>query len=142
MLRRRSNLATMNPSPADSSGLLVGNSFPLSLIRRRVVIEPTTVDALRAALAGKTLHSFWGHANTLAAASRHLGVDLTPTGSRRALVCDPASALPSLDQLVFSECWIVSPEYAAGFRPALGAEVPPATITGWQVLRMQWSDQL
>lgn len=129
----------MDPAPLDSAGLLVGNSFPLSLVRRRVVIEPVAVETLRAALATKFVRSFWGHANTLAAVSRWLGSDLTPASERPALFCDAVTRLPMLDGEIFAECWVISPDYAPGFRPTLGVEVPPEKIPTWQVLRLTWA---
>ncbi len=128
----------MNANTPDRSCVLIGNSFPLSLIRRKVVIEPVPIDTLHAALQGKTVRSFWGHASTLTAVNRFLGVDLTPPTERPALVSDPDARLPSLDGRVFSECWVISPEYEAGFRPAVGTEVPLDKINTWQVLRLQW----
>jgi len=130
----------MNTDRSSSAEVLVGNVFPLSLVRRKLVIEPVSIDIFRAALRGKTVRSFWGHASTLAAVNRFLGTDLTPATARPALVCDQATGLPSLDGHAFSECWVISPEYEAGFRPAIGAEVPPEKILGWQVLRMRWED--
>lgn len=131
----------MSSTSGVSSGLLVGNAFPLALVRRRVEIEPDTAEALRSAMGGRKIFSFWGHARTLAAVNRWLGADLTPATERPALTCDPSTGLPSLAGNVFSECWVVSPEFETGFRPAIGAEVPPGKIKGWQVLRLNWKKQ-
>jgi hypothetical protein len=120
---------------------LIGNTFPWSLIRRPVHVVPTSLDVWRSALAGKVVHSFWGHASTLAAVNVCVGVDLTPPTARPTLLCDPISLLPSLNGVLFTECWVVSPEFEAGFRPATGAEVPLEKINGWQVLRINWNDQ-
>ncbi|MBI4664155.1 MAG: hypothetical protein HY735_35615 [Verrucomicrobia bacterium] len=118
---------------------LIGNSFPLSLVRRRVVITPESVEKLRTRLNAAPPASFWGHASTLPHANRLLEVDLTPRTERPALTLDAAS-LPELDGRSYTECWLLSPNYAAGFRPAPNAEVPPDQITGWQVLRLNWED--
>lgn len=115
--------------------ILVGNSFPLSLIRRRVVVEPCDIDALRRLLPGNEVVSFWGHRNTLAAAGRCLGVDLAPEVERPVLSLT-AEKLPMYGGWVFDECWVLSPDYRVGFRPAIGEEVPAEQILGWQCLHI------
>ncbi|MCX6878610.1 MAG: hypothetical protein NTW21_33065 [Verrucomicrobia bacterium] len=42
---------------------LLGNAFPLTLVRRPVRIEPHPLDELRQAIAARGCVSFWGHAN-------------------------------------------------------------------------------
>lgn len=118
--------------------ILIGNSFPLSLIRRKVVIEPQTISMLREKLGSHDLiHSFWGHRNTLSAAKALIGCDLTPKTERPALQLSPNN-LPMLNGQTFDECWIVSPQYIENFRPAVGEEVSEDKIASWQVLRMEW----
>lgn len=136
----RSKPTGMDPASAVSDGVLIGNAFPLSLVRRRVVVEPQTREALRGALAGKKIFSFWGHASTQAAASSLAGVDLAPLATRPAVACDAATHLPSLHGALFRECWVIAPEYSPGFRPALGAEVSSELIAGWQILRLAWGE--
>jgi hypothetical protein len=118
--------------------ILIGNTFPLSLVRRCVTIEPLPVEVLRAALAGRKIRSFWGHDGTLPSASRFVGTDLTPAIPRPAVTCDSATQLPSLGGMAFHECWVVSPEYAGGCRPAVGEEMSAEKIAGWRVLRLTW----
>lgn len=117
--------------------VLLGSTFPLSLIRRRVTITPADMGELRSFLAHRPVASFWGHANTLAAATAMLGVDVAPRTARPALSLTD-DGLPSLDGHAFDECWVLSPEYTPGYRPAIGEEVPPDRILGWQVLRIRW----
>ena len=116
---------------------LIGNSFPLSLVRGPVAIEPRPLEELRESLAGRPWKSFWGHANTLAAIRQHIGRDLTPATERPALKLDDLG-LPMLDGQSFCECWVVSPEYQPGYRPQIGEEVPAESILSWQALRMTW----
>jgi hypothetical protein len=111
--------------------LLLGNTFPTALIRRRVIIEPHPVADLASRLQQEPHLSFWGHENTRALASAILGVDITR--SRVGLALD-SDHLPSLASQSFTEVFILSPNYAPGFRPTLGMEVTPEEITGWQVL--------
>jgi len=118
--------------------LLIGNSFPLSLIRRRVTIEPIPLENLRDAISSAGgISSFWGHANTLAAAQAAVGHSLEPASERPVLRLSPAN-LPALDGETFTECWILSPGYTGNFRPKVGEEVPVDKIKSWQVLRMVW----
>lgn len=131
--------SSISPLPVkhESLGLLLGNSFPMSLIRRPVYIVPRERSALLSALQNRTLFSFWGHDNTLLAASRYLGCDLTPP-QRRPVISLDASALPCFWGRSFHECWLLSPNYVANFRPAPGQEVPESAIASWQVLHLSW----
>ena len=117
--------------------ILIGSTFPLSLVRRRVVIEPQPIEALRQELKSRPFASFWGHRNTLAAAGALLGADLAPETERPAIALD-AEGFLALGGTRHAEAWILSPEYAAGYRPAIGEEVVVEKIVGWQVLRMAW----
>jgi hypothetical protein len=117
--------------------LLIGSTFPLSLIRRPALIEPAPEARLREEAQHRVVVSFWGHKNTLPRASERLGIDLTPNTDRPALTLN-ADGLPMLHGITFTECWVLSPEYAPGFRPAVGEEVPSEKILDWQVLRIQW----
>jgi len=88
--------------------------------------------------------SFWGHANTLAAAEAILGFDRTPGEQRPALRLNEAQ-LPVLrkgdTEVAFSEVWVLSPTYAPGYRPEIGAEVPIDKIIAWQVLRITFEPE-
>ena len=118
--------------------ILIGNSFPLSLIRRKVVIEVVSREAVLEFVQGKAVVSFWGHANTLSAANGWLGVDLTPKTERPAL-CLSDDKLPQLDGVEYKTCFILSPDYRPGLRPAIGSEVDSVDILGWQVLKISWN---
>ena len=117
--------------------ILLGSTYPLTLIRRKVTIEPAELESLRHALKEQPFASFWGHPNTLPVANALLGVDVTPQSERPVLTLT-AEKLPTLDGLVFDVCYILSPDYAPGFRPQPGEEVTADKIVGWQVLRMSW----
>lgn len=118
--------------------ILIGSAFPLSLIRRRVEIEPCGLDQVRAELRGRPIASFWGHANTLALANSLLGVNVAPRVERPAVVLN-SNQLPTLDGVVFTECVVLSPDFVSGFRPKEGETVGADKIIGWQVLRMEWT---
>lgn len=120
-----------------TDSILIGNAFSLTLVRRAVRIEPVAPDALHKAARGKAVVSFWGHTNTLAAAEAFSGLPLRPSIQRPALALS-VDGLPQLDGHTFSECWIVSPDYAVGYRPDPGAEVPAENITSWRILRITW----
>ncbi len=121
----------------NNASILIGNSFPLSLIRRPVRIEPQTLSALQSATTGKEIVSFWGHTNTLKRVEQFTELDLSPAEARPVLQLQK-SGLPSLVGQTFCECWIVSPDYISSFRPAVGAEIPPEKIAGWQILKLTW----
>ena len=86
-----------------SDRVLVGNTFPLTLVRgHRVACEEIPVDALRARLADRSVASFWGHANTRAAAEAILHADLAPAVARPVLALD-GDNYPVLDGERFEE---------------------------------------
>ncbi len=122
----------------EKPSVLVGNAFPMSLVRcARLLVESKSVGDLRAALAGAAVVSFWGHENTRPAAEAALGVALAPKTPRPAIALS-ADARPQLEGRTFDVCWILSPDYRKGFRPAVGEEVAPDAICGWHVLKLTW----
>lgn len=119
------------------STMLIGSTFPLSLIRRSVTISPQPIEILREEIQTRPVSSFWGHKNTLLAAGHLLGVEVKPKTERPALILD-AEYYPCLDGECFRECWVLSPDYINGFRPAIAEEVSGDKIIGWQVLKIIW----
>lgn len=118
--------------------LLIGNSFPFSLVRsKRLTVESLPLYALRSALSGVEVVSFWGHENTRTAAESVLGVSLRPRAERPAVTLSPAKH-PMLYGEEFNTCWLLSPDYPEGFRPSIGQEVAPDQIAGWHVLKLTW----
>lgn len=118
--------------------MLIGNTFPLSLIRRNVLIFTRTQSELRMAITNMGgVVSFWGHANTVTTASEWAGVDLSPRVARPALTLDQ-QGFPTLNGQSFTRCWVLSPDYAPGFRPKEGELVPAEAILGWQALEIVW----
>lgn len=127
----------MNKQRTESK-ILIGNSFPFSLVRcPRLLVESVSLAELKSHFAGSEIVSFWGHANTRMAAESVLGVSLLPKTERPAIVLT-AEGLPMLDGEVFDTCWLLSPDYQQGFRPAIGQEVGPGMISGWHVLKLTW----
>lgn len=118
--------------------VLLGNTFPFALLRRDANVRTLSLDELRSALAGATVVSFWGHENTRAAAEAILGgVSLLPPTERPALSLSPDD-LPTLAGSAFRTCYVLVPDYAPGYRPAIGAEPGPSDILGWHALRIDW----
>ena len=120
--------------------ILIGNSFPLSLIRQTVKIEPCSLTELLEKLQSSSIYSFWGHFNTLPAVKHLLEYDLTPTENRPVLTLS-SNCKPQYAGLEFSECWILSPDYIEDFRPAIGEEIPPEKIKSWQCLKITFTDK-
>lgn len=112
---------------------LLGNTFPLTLVRRRCQMLPIPMEMATQLLALDGFESFWGHSNTTAAAKAQLGLDVTPTTDRPAITLDE-QLLPVLNGTTATEVLVVSPEYRPGFRPAMGVEVGPEDILGWQAI--------
>lgn len=121
-----------------TSKALVGNSFPLSLVRsHRVEIDEVGLVELRRVLSESEVVSFWGHENSREVAESVLSVSLKPKMPRPAVVLD-ADGYPTLYGDRFTTCYILSPDYAPGYRPAIGTEVSPADILAWHALRLTW----
>jgi hypothetical protein len=119
---------------------LFGNSFPLSLVRRPVRIEPVSLAELRRRLhAATAIHSFWGHPETLPIAEKLIGCPLGAAPSRPALRLNE-DFLPTLNGRVFDECWILTPAYPVGYRPAIGGGAP-AVSDNWLALRIWWEEK-
>lgn len=102
-----------------------------------MVVESLPLQTLQDALAGAEVSSFWGHENTRAAAESVLGVSLLPRAPRPAMTLSP-DMRPMLYGEVFDTCWLLSPDYREGFRPAIGQEVGLDQIEGWHVLKLTW----
>lgn len=117
--------------------LIISNSFPFSLIRRKVVVEPRTVAELQAAMRDRPWVSAWGHANTVELSSAIACADLRPA-SERPILSLTSELLPRLNDGVYNECWLLSPDYVPNFRPKIGEEVSADKILGWQVLQLTW----
>lgn len=121
------------PNPA----FLFGNTFPVSLIRRKVDTERRSLEELKLQLARRACISFWGHENTLEHVNKLLARDLTPKTPRPTLTLD-AHKLPMLDGQSFNECWVLSPDCTLEKRPPGGGETSAEDIKSWTVLRMSW----
>ena len=115
----------------------IGNTFPTSLIRRTVCIKPIDKDYLGILVGESNLHSYWGHPNTIEAAKNFLGFDVTPPSARRAIVLT-SDNLPTLDGVLLDGIIVVSPTYAAGYRPAEGEVSSPDKIMCWQLLYVEF----
>lgn len=113
--------------------VLLGNTFPLTLVRRECRIQPIKLEQAKAMLVAEGFRSFWGHANTLEAANLQLGFDVAPVSDRPALRLTE-EGLPALEGEVASTVVVLSPSYRPGFRPAIGVEVGPEDILGWEAL--------
>ncbi len=118
--------------------ILIGNSFPMNLIRREVRIEPRTLEELKTATKDAEIDSYWGHSNTLDAVSVFVGLDLSPEIERPAVTL-AENGFPKFNGHVFEECWVISPEYRNGYRPELNKEVSPGNIKDWCILHIEWS---
>jgi hypothetical protein len=123
------------------NSILIGSTFPLSLVRRSVLITIESFDRLKDLLKQKKVVSFWGHQTTVSVANRLLRIDVSPSILRPALRLTPDN-FPTLDGTVFDECWVLSPDYKEGYRPKIGEEVSVYKIAGWQVLKIRWLEEI
>ena len=118
--------------------ILIGNGFPMNLIRLEVNISPMDVCDFRKLLKISDPVSFWGHDNTLQNASDFIGIDLTPPVKRPVVTLNDSGYLV-FNNCEFRKCFILSADYVANFRPAIGEEVSLENIKGWQVLKIEWT---
>lgn len=120
--------------------ILIGNAFPLTLIRNhQVKISEVSLDFFRDELRGGRIFSFWGHENSRLDAETYLGIKLKTMVERPVLELSDEE-YPMLDNHVFKHCYVLSPDYSRSHRPAIGAEVSAALIKGWHLLRLSWQD--
>ncbi len=117
--------------------MLIGNSFPFTLIRREVNVVPVSLEDVRSRQAVSEVYSYWGHEGTVEVASNLLGVNMRPKSERPAIVLSK-DGYPTLDGVEFRACYVCSPNYATGFRPKIGEDVTADKIVGWQTLKMTW----
>ncbi|MBN2451740.1 MAG: hypothetical protein JXR77_15225, partial [Lentisphaeria bacterium] len=107
------------------------------LFRRPALVAPIPAADFRTLLKGKRVFSFWGHRDTLDSAAHFAGLYLTPRRDRPALELSP-DGYPMLDGRVFRDCWVLTPDYPAGFRPAIGHSEPIPAADAWRVLHITW----
>lgn len=136
-----SNMKTAALIKKDGQPLLLGNSFPLSLISRTVVVHPMSMACLKRELVGRPVLSFWGHDNTAPLVSARLGVTIRP-GTPRPTLSLGKNGYPEMNGQSFQECWIVSPVRHDKSRLRIGEEVQASSIIGWQILRLYWPDKI
>lgn len=117
--------------------ILIGNGFPTNLIRQSVKITPMDICEFRKLLKISEPVSFWGHENTLQNASDFIGIDLTPV-EKRPVVHLNKNDFPIYNGCEFRKCFILSADFVANFRPAIGEEVTLEKIKGWTVLKIEW----
>jgi len=120
---------------SQSRKILVGNTFPFPLIQRAVRITPEK------SLPEGTICSYWGHDETLDAAKEFLGGRSVVPARNRPALCVSSDGFPMLDGEIFTECWVVAPQYVPNYRPTLYQPVPPEKITAWKVLRIDFTDE-
>jgi hypothetical protein len=116
---------------------LLGNTFPVSLMRHQIRVETRSLGELKGELKRREWVSFWGHENTLGAAEKALGVSVRPKTPRPPLSLDSEN-LPTLEGRAYDECWVLSPENEGGARPGAGAELFADQVRGWRVLCLKW----
>lgn len=120
---------------------LIGNAFPLSLIRgRKVLIEEVSIDVFKSCVKGAVLVSFWGHENTLEKAEEFLGVSIKPIENRPSIRLSERN-LPMIYGEEYKECWIVSPNYDDELRHEIGCELGKDVIHSWSILKLIWLDK-
>ena len=114
----------------------------MSLFQRRATVEPRPTSALREEIRrrpAQSVHSYWGHENTLQAAGDLLGVSVVPRTPRPSLHLDQ-SGFPSLDGQSFSEVWVLTARFPTGFRPAANQELALGDIESWHVVHIQFEE--
>ena len=124
-----------------STNLLIGNTFPITHIRRVVHFTPQSLPQFQAAAANSIIYSFWGHPETLKTASAAVGFDLTPdhgNPAARPVLGLSNQMLPLLNGIEFTDCWVVSPNYKENLRPPAGQAIVGDNIASWQVLHLTW----
>ncbi len=121
-----------------NSKYIISNSFPLSLIRRRVIITPIELEKAKSLVKKNGFVSAWGHSNTLKLVNNILGFDITPAENRSVIMLNDEN-FPTLYGNTFSSIIVISPGYVKGFRPKIGEEVKTPSILYWQPLLLEFA---
>lgn len=116
--------------------VLIGNSFPLTLVRgRTVTINEVKLDELLSEMDGAKIYSFWGHENTRKSVESYLGISLA-TYEERPQISLSKNNLPSLYDVEFNACWVVSPNQID--RHAVSQNFSLEEIGSWTILKLSW----
>ena len=115
--------------------LLVGNTFPMHLIRKRVTITPIPEWHGASMLSRHQIFSFWGHRNSLAAVNEFTGKDLTPVIERPAVLLSERN-YPYFEGVEFKRVLVISPILKLGVR--LDHELELDEIDGWTFLLIEF----
>lgn len=118
--------------------IILTNIYPTSLVRRPVKMTPITTEEAKEKLKSGFL-SCWGHTNTIGAANKMLGIDVTPKQERPAIVLDETK-MPTLHGEKAELVIVLSPVYKAGFRPKIGEEVDKDKIAEWQAIKVEFTN--
>ena len=122
-----------------NTALLIGNSYPISLIRREVVIYSINQKDVFSLIENYSeVISFWGHDNTLCAVNKFLGIDITPA-EKRLVISLTSKRLPYLQGMEFDKILIISPVYKENIRPEIGTEVASEMILNWEFKIIEFS---
>lgn len=119
--------------------VLIGSSFPMSITRSRVEVEPIDLDTFKAEIDGLDVVSAWQHSNTLVAVKEYTGLDLTPPIVRPRIRMTEDTKRPCIEweewrfPLVFSKMYAVIPLYKEVVNG-----VPD--VTDWNILRLSWTE--
>lgn len=131
-LKKNNNICT-------TKCVLIGNSFPMNLVQRRVTITPKTIDNIRRVINNaETILSFWGHNNTVKIVSQICGINLQPEEDRPCLNLTDNKFI-EFSGIEFDKCWIVVPIYQKKFRPEIGEEISETDIKSWQILKIEFN---
>jgi hypothetical protein len=116
--------------------ILIGNSFPLTLVKNKVLISSIDVDEIKALISeGAEICSFWGHSNTVSIAETMLGCNIKC--DRVALDVNKNGGILHPQGGEFRVLYTLTPNYKEAFRPQIGVEVTPDQILGWQALKIE-----
>lgn len=121
-----------------SKKIIIGNTFPLSMIKREVRIYPISIESLREIIQNSDeVYSYWGHANTIRIAEKFLNVMFQRKDFRKHLSLSLCNK-PLWNDIEFKKCFVLSPNYKNGFRPSINKEVTIDEIVSWQALVVEW----
>lgn len=120
-----------------SERYLITNSYPFSLVRREVHVRPVDMEWVKGKLNNSYFGSAWGHANTINTINQMLGVDVTPTEERPAIVLSE-EGFPMLNGETFHSVIVISPDFVEGYRPDLREEITEDVIIGWHALLLEF----
>lgn len=117
---------------------LVGNTYPSSLVERKVICCPISIQSALYILSDE-FESYWGHDNTIPYVKNYIGIDVTPKIKRNSIRLN-ADGYPLFNNELYKIVIVISPRYQSGYRPNENEAASIDKITEWNCIAYLFYD--